>query len=81
MQKPNAPSDLADCAKLGLELDLAKIHYFTGQVNMLAGRKRHGMVFWRDKRFTLMAANTQDATALYQISSGQVMQVGLQVGI
>ena len=81
MQKPNAPSDLADCAKLGLELDLAKIHYFTGQVNMLAGRKRHGMVFWRDKLFTLMAANTQDATALYQISSGQVMQVGLQVGI
>jgi K+ transporter len=39
------------------------------------------MVAWRDRLFTRMAANTQDATALYQIPIAQTMQVGLQVGI
>ncbi len=81
MQGPNVPSDLAACAKLGLKLDLDKIHYFIGHVDMLAGRKRHGMVSWRDRLFTRMATNTQDATALYQIPAAQTMQVGLRVGI
>ncbi|MGA9575647.1 MAG: KUP/HAK/KT family potassium transporter, partial [Lysobacterales bacterium] len=81
MQGPNIPSDLADCAKLGLELELDKIRYFIGRVDMLAGRKRHGMVSWRDQLFTRMATNTQEATALYQIPTAQTMNVGLQVGI
>jgi len=81
MQGPNVPSDLADCASLGLELELDKIHYFTGHVDMLAGRKRHGMVAWRDHLFARMAANTQDATAVYQVPAAQTMQVGVQVGI
>ncbi|MCJ7814717.1 MAG: KUP/HAK/KT family potassium transporter [Xanthomonadales bacterium] len=81
MQGPNVPSDLADCAKLGLELELDKIHYFTGHVDLLAGRKSHGIAAWRDRLFTRMATNTQDATALYQIPIAQTMQVGLQVGI
>jgi len=81
MQGPNVPSDLADCAKLGLELELDKVHYFTGHVDMLVGRKRHGMVSWRDRLFARMATNTQDATALYQVPAAQTMQVGVQVGI
>lgn len=81
MQRPNVPSDLAACAKLGLELELDKIQYFIGHVDMLAGRKLHGMASWRDRLFSRMATNTQDATALYQIPVGQAMQVGLQVGI
>jgi len=81
MQGPNVPSDLADCAKLGLELELDKIHYFTGHVDMLAGRKRHGMMLWRDRLFARMAANTQEATALYQVPAAQTMQVGVQVSI
>ncbi len=81
MQGPNVPSDLADCAKLGLELELDKIHYFIGHVDMLAGRKMHGMVSWRDRLFTRMATNTQDATALYQIPTAQAMRVGVQIGI
>jgi len=81
MQGPNIPSDLADCAKFGLELELDKVHYFIGHVDMMAGRKSHGMVSWRDRLFTRMATNTQDATALYQIPIAQTMQVGLQVGI
>jgi len=81
MQGPNVPSDLASCINCGLDVDLDKIHYFIGHVDMLAGRKRHGMVSWRDRLFVRMATNTQDATALYQIPTAQAMQVGLQVGI
>ncbi|MEJ2384197.1 MAG: KUP/HAK/KT family potassium transporter [Xanthomonadales bacterium] len=81
MQGPNIPSDIAACNELGLSLDLDQIHYFVGHVDMVAGRKRHGMVLWRDKLFAFMAANTEDATARYQIPSDQIMNVGLHVGI
>jgi len=81
MQGPNVPSDLAACVDCGLDVELDKIHYFIGHVDMLAGRKRHGMVSWRDRLFVRMAANSQDATALYQIPAAQAMQVGVQVGI
>jgi len=80
MQGPNVPSDLADCAELGLPLDLDQIHYFIGHVDTLA-RKRHGMALWRDRLFTLMANNTQDVTAFYHVPIAQSMKVGLQVGI
>jgi KUP system potassium uptake protein len=83
MQGPNIPSDLAACNELSLplDLDLDHVHYFVGQIDMVAGRKRHGMVRWRDKLFAFMAANTEDATARYQIPSDQIMNVGLHVGI
>ncbi|MGD2129397.1 MAG: KUP/HAK/KT family potassium transporter [Lysobacterales bacterium] len=81
MQGPNIPSDLAACSELGLSLDLEHVHYFVGHVDMVAGRKRHGMVLWRDKLFAFMAANTEGATARYQIPSDQIMNVGLHVGI
>lgn len=81
MQGPNIPSDLASCAEHGLELKLDEIHYFIGQVDLLAGRKLHGMAAWRDRLFVRMATNTHDATAYYQIPIAQTMKVGLQIGI
>lgn len=81
MQTPNIPSELSACAELGLPLELDQLHYIIGQVDLLAGRKRHGMVLWRDKLFVWMARNTQEVTANYQIPADQVMTVGLQVGI
>jgi KUP system potassium uptake protein len=81
MQGPNIPSELAACADLGLKLDPDEIHYFVGHVDLLEGRRREGMAAWRDRLFILMASNTQDATASYQIPLAQAMKVGLQVGI
>ena len=81
MQGPNIPSELAACAERGLKLDLENVHYFIGHVDLLAGRKQRGMAAWRDRLFTRMASNTEDATAFYQIPVAQVMMVGLQVGI
>ena len=82
MQGPNIPSELSNyAARLGLPLEMDKIHYIVGHVDLLAGRKQHGMAVWRDKLFAFMAGNTQDATAIYHIPVAQTMKVGLQVGI
>ena len=81
MQGPNIPSELDACAKLGLKLDLDKIHYIIGHVDLLAGRKLRGMALWRDRLFVLLARNTQDATAFYQLPVAQTMTVGMQIGI
>lgn len=81
MQTPNIPSELSACTKLGLDLDLDQVNYIIGHVDLLAGRKRHGMVIWRDKLFSFLARNTQDATATYHIPAAQTMTVGLQIGI
>jgi len=81
MQQANIPSDLAACAELGLDVSLDEVRYFIGEVDLLAGRKLHGMAAWRDRLFVRMAINSQDATAFYQIPAAQAMKVGLQVGI
>ncbi|MBE0620431.1 MAG: KUP/HAK/KT family potassium transporter [Burkholderiales bacterium] len=81
MQTPNIPSELSACAELGLALDLDQVHYMIGHVDLLAGRKRHGMIIWRDKLFSFLARNTEDATATYHLPAAQTMTVGLQVGI
>ena len=81
MQGPNIPSDLAACAEHGLPIDLDKVHYIVGQVDMLAGRKQQGMARWRDRLFAWMARNTADVTTDYHIPASQLMSVGLQVGI
>lgn len=81
MQGPNVPSELARCAELGLELDLDQVHYIVGQVDLLAGRKLHGMAEWRDRLFARMAINSHDTTEYYQIPAAQVMRVGVPVGI
>jgi KUP system potassium uptake protein len=81
MQGPNIPSELAAAEALGLAADMDSVHYIIGHVDLLAGRKLRGMALWRDHLFVLMASNTQDATAFYQIPAAQAMKVGLQVGI
>jgi len=81
MHTPNIPSDLSACAELGLHLDLDEIHYIVGHVDLLAGRKLHGMAVWRDKLFVFLARNTKDAIAGYHIPAAQTMTVGLHVGI
>jgi KUP system potassium uptake protein len=81
MQTPNIPSDLSACAGLGLILDMDQLHYIVGRIDLLAGRKLHGMAVWRDKLFIFLARNTQDVISSYHIPAAQMMTVGLHVGI
>ncbi|MEO8081208.1 MAG: KUP/HAK/KT family potassium transporter, partial [Caldimonas sp.] len=81
MQGPNIPSELAGCEELGLRDRMNEIHYFIGHVDLLAGRRRQGMAYWRDRLFVFMASNTEDATAFHRVPAAQAMKVGLQIGI
>jgi len=55
--------------------------YFVDRTSVIADRKKDGMMAWRDKLFALMVRNTLHATSLYQIPSGRVIEIGLQLGI
>lgn len=58
-----------------------EIHYFIGHVDLLAGRRRKGMAYWRDRLFAFMASDAEDATAFPRVPAAQAMKVGRQVGI
>lgn len=81
MQTPNIPSELSQCAELGLALELDEIHYVDSSLVLLGGRKREGMALWRDKLFVFLSRNTQDATAAYHIPIDRLVTVGQRVGI
>lgn len=82
MQGFNVPSDLAICVERGdMPIDLAAVTYYVGRTSVIAGRKEGGMTTWRDRLFAFMVRNTGHATSLYQIPSGQVIEIGLQRGI
>jgi len=82
MQGFNIPSDLAYCIEhRNLPIDLDDATYFVGRISVIADRKKDGMMAWRDKLFAFMVRNTLHATSLYQIPSGRVIEIGLQLGI
>lgn len=82
MQGFNIPSDLSYCIEHhNLPIDLDDTTYFVGWISVIAGRKKNGMMAWRDKLFAFMVRNTLHATSLYQIPSGRVIEIGLQLGI
>lgn len=82
MQGFNIPSDLAYCVEhRGMAVDLDDATYFVGRTSVIADRKRHAMMAWRDKLFAFMLRNTMNATSLYQIPSNRVIEIGLQRGI
>ena len=82
MQGFNIPSDLALAVDRGdLPIDLEDVTYYLGRISVLAGRKKGGMMAWRDHLFAFMVRNTMHATSLYRIPAGRVVEVGLQLGI
>jgi KUP system potassium uptake protein len=82
MQGFNIPSDLAICIERNqLPVDLEDVTYFVGRTSVIAGRKKHGMMTWRDKLFAFMVRNTPHSTSLYRIPAQRVVEIGLQRGI
>jgi KUP system potassium uptake protein len=82
MQGFNIPSELAVAADRDeLPIDLATATYYVGRTSVIAGRKEGGMMTWRDRLFAFMVRNSRHSTALYQIPSGRVIEIGLQLGI
>ena len=82
MQGFNVPSELSICIEReSLPIDLDEVTYYVGRTSVIAGRKEGGMMTWRDRLFSFMVRNTPHATSQFQIPSGRVVEIGLQMGI
>ncbi|HET6587332.1 MAG TPA: KUP/HAK/KT family potassium transporter [Oleiagrimonas sp.] len=82
MQRPNVPSELADCSKQGLDIDLDEASYYVEHQSPRSGHgRRDGMMAWRDRLLGLLMRNSIDATTGYQIPDDKVVDMGLRVRI
>lgn len=81
MQGTNVPSDLAACGEQGLKMDLKDATYYIERQSLAHGRRKGGMIGWRDRLLGLMMRNSVDATATFNIPSAQVVEMGLRIRI
>ncbi|MGH8157740.1 MAG: potassium transporter Kup [Rhodanobacter sp.] len=80
-EDPNIPLALSQCSRTGLPFDLMDTTFFLSRENIVADKRRPGMVLWRDKLFAFMARNAVPATAFFQIPGNRLIELGAQVEI
>ena len=80
-EDPNIPLALSQCARLMLPFDMMDTTFFLSRENIVADKRRPGMVLWRDKLFAFMARNAVPATAFFQIPGNRLIELGAQVEI
>ncbi|OOG63990.1 potassium transporter Kup [Rhodanobacter sp. B04] len=80
-EDPNIPQALSMCSSTGLPFDLMDTTFFLSRENIVADKRRPGMVLWRDKLFAFMARNAVPATAFFQIPGNRLIELGAQVEI
>ena len=80
-EDPNIPVALSQCAQVGLLFDMMDTTFFLSRENIVADKRRPGMVLWRDKLFAFMARNALPATAFFQIPGNRLIELGAQIEI
>lgn len=80
MEYPNIRQVLALANQQGMQFKPEAISFFLNREKIVAGMKSK-MSVWRKKLFALMARNALSATAYYDLPSGQVIEIGVQVQI
>jgi KUP system potassium uptake protein len=80
-EDPNIPLALSKCEKRGLPFDLMDTTFFLSRENVVADKRRPGMVLWRDRLFAFMSRNALPATAFFQIPGNRLIELGTQVEI
>jgi KUP system potassium uptake protein len=80
-EDPNIPLALSKCSSAGMPFDLMDTTFFLSRENIVADKRRPGMVLWRDKLFAFMARNAVPATAFFQIPGNRLIELGAQVEI
>ncbi|HTV84885.1 MAG TPA: potassium transporter Kup [Dyella sp.] len=80
-EDPNIPLALSRCARNGLPFDLMDTTFFLSRENIVADKRRPGMVLWRDRLFAFMSRNALPATAFFQIPGNRLIELGTQVEI
>jgi KUP system potassium uptake protein len=80
-EDPNVPQALSKCIREGLPFDMMDTTFFLSRENIVADRRRPGMVIWRDRLFVFMTRNAMPATAFFQIPGNRLIELGAQVEI
>ncbi len=80
MEYPNIRQVLALANQQGMHFRTDAISYFLNREKIVTGMKSK-MSVWRKKLFALMARNALSATSYYDLPSGQVIEIGVQVQI
>ena len=80
MEYPNIRQVLALANQQGMHFRPEAISFFLNREKIVTGMKSK-MSLWRKKLFALMARNALSATAYYDLPSGQVIEIGVQVQI
>ena len=78
MDEPNAVEVLTHLYEAGLKLPLEDTTFFLGRERLMAV-KGGGMTIWRERLFSFMSRNAQQATAYFRIPPDRVIEVGSQV--
>jgi len=80
MEYPNIRQVLALANQQGVNFRTDAISYFLNREKIVTGMKSK-MSNWRKKLFALMSRNALSATSYYDLPSGQVIEIGVQVQI
>jgi KUP system potassium uptake protein len=80
MEIPNVPKALGVARKLGFTFDIMSTSFFVSR-RTLKPAPRSGMPRWQDRLFIALARMANDATDYFQIPTGRVVEVGMQVTI
>jgi KUP system potassium uptake protein len=80
MEYPNIAQVLALANQQGMHFKPQAISFFLNREKIVTGMKSK-MSLWRKKLFALMARNALSATEYYDLPSGQVIEIGVQVQI
>ncbi len=80
MEYPNIRQVLALANQQGMHFRPEAISFFLNREKIVTGMKSK-MSNWRKKLFAFMARNALSATAYYDLPSGQVIEIGVQVQI
>jgi KUP system potassium uptake protein len=80
MEYPNIRQVLALANQQGMHFRPEAISFFLNREKIVTGMKSK-MSLWRKKLFALMARNALSATDYYDLPSGQVIEIGVQVQI
>jgi KUP system potassium uptake protein len=78
MDEPNAVEILGLLKNKGLNLPLEDTTFFLGRERIISSASP-GMPRWREKLFSFMARNAQQATTYFRIPPDRVIEVGSQV--
>ena len=78
MDEPDLSRALADCAGLGLKLDLMETSFFLGRETVIP-RLGARMAYWRQRLFLTMFKNAGDAAAYFHLPANRVVELGAQV--